>query len=100
MMTVHGRLFVEPGEMELLARAAQEQAQRLLWRQSARSLSRGLILEQLSTELAQFLADPNPPVYTIAPATNQEVQTLAALLAEDPQATAHEPERHGSSHPG
>lgn len=80
MMTLHGRLFVEPGELELLVYAAREQGQRLR-RQPARNLARGLILDQLGTEMAEFLADPNPPVYAIAPATDQDARMVAAILA-------------------
>ena len=99
MMTLHGRLFVEPGELELLAYAAREQAQ-CLRRQPARHLARGLILDQLSTELAGFLIAPNPPVYAIAPATDREAQMLAALLAGCPGATIEGEEWPGALNGG
>lgn len=95
MMMLYGRLFVEPGELDLLADAAREQGQRLR-QQSARNLARGLILDQLSTELAGFLTAPNPPVYAIAPATDREAQMLAALLAGWPGATTERAEWPGA----
>jgi hypothetical protein len=79
MTKLHDALMIEPGEVDLLARAAQDQSRRWLNR-PGRDHARGLILQTLSHELSLFLSTPRPPVYTMAPATESQARELARWL--------------------
>jgi hypothetical protein len=79
MLRLRSRLYVEPGEIESLAEIAQREGRRLR-RAGGSSLPRAVILEQLSAELSQLLADPHPPLYGIGPATKRQARMVARRL--------------------
>ncbi|HVB11235.1 MAG TPA: hypothetical protein VNM16_12835 [Bacillota bacterium] len=81
MLRLRSRLYVEPGEIELLAEVASREGRRLQ-HAGGSSLPRGLMLEQLSAELAELLVDPHPPLYAIGPASHRQARMVARRLAE------------------
>lgn len=81
MLRLRSRLYVEPGEIELLAEIAQREGRRLR-RAGSSSLPRAVILEQLSAELSQLLAGPHPPLHGIGPATKRQARMVARRLAD------------------
>jgi hypothetical protein len=79
MVRLWGRLYVEPGEMELLAVAAGREGRRLR-RAGGSSLPRGVMLEQLSAALSEMVTDPHPPLYAIGRASRRQARMVARRL--------------------
>lgn len=81
MLRLRSRLYLEPGEIELLAEAAGREGRRLR-RAGGSSLPGAAILEQAGSEFAELLADPHPPLYVIGPATKRQSRIVARRMAE------------------
>jgi hypothetical protein len=80
MWSYDDTLFIEPGELELLAQAAYRTASARRPRALA-AVARATILQALAHTLQAFAARPEPPVYVLAPASSEQAAWLAQHLA-------------------
>jgi hypothetical protein len=81
MLRLRRRLYVEPGEMELLAAISRREGQRLR-HAGGSSVPQGVILEQLGAALLELLTDPQPPVFVIGPASRRQARMVARRLVD------------------